>query len=39
MSYLPKEEEDAAPEFWRPKVTSLHAAPKDTVAKQTAPKP
>jgi hypothetical protein len=39
MSYLPKEEEDADPAFWRPKVTSTHTAPKETVAKQTTEKP
>lgn len=34
MSYLPKEDEDADPAFWRPKVTSIKAA-KETVAKTT----
>ena len=36
MSYLSKEEEDVDPGFWRPKVTAIHPAPKETVAKQTA---
>jgi hypothetical protein len=39
MSYLPKEEEDADPAFWRPKVTSTSLTPKETVAKKTADKP
>jgi hypothetical protein len=39
MSYLPKEDEDADPAFWRPKVTAIHQPPKETVAKQTAEKP
>ncbi len=39
MSYLPKEEEDADPTFWRPKVTAVHPAGKETVAKQTTEKP
>jgi hypothetical protein len=39
MSYLPKEEEDVDPGFWRPKVTSsTHQPAKETVAKQTADK-
>jgi len=39
MSYLPKEDEEADPAFWRPKVTAVHAAPKETVAKQSPEKP
>ena len=39
MSYLPKEEEDVDPGFWRPKVTSTRQPSKETVAKQTAEKP
>ncbi len=35
MSYVTKEEEDADPAFWRPKVTSTRQAPKETVAKKT----
>jgi hypothetical protein len=38
MSYLSKEEEDVDPAFWRPKVTAIHPASKETVAKQTTPK-
>lgn len=37
MSYLPKEDEDADPAFWRPKVTSTRQAPKETVAKTEKP--
>src|SRR5581483_6411088 len=39
MSYMSKEEEDVDPSFWRPKVTAVHSAPKETVAKQTTDKP
>jgi hypothetical protein len=38
MSYLPKEEEDVDPSFWRPKVTAIHPAGKETAGKETAPK-
>src|SRR5579862_6864060 len=39
MSYMSKEEEDVDPSFWRPKMTAIHPAPKETVAKQTSDKP
>jgi hypothetical protein len=38
MSYLPKEEEDVDPAFWRPKVTTTHQPSKEPGAKATAAK-
>jgi hypothetical protein len=34
MSYLPKEDEDVDPAFWRPKVTALHPAAKGEKAQK-----
>jgi hypothetical protein len=34
MSYLPKEEEDVDPGFWRPKVTAVHPASKEEKAQK-----
>jgi hypothetical protein len=38
MSYLPKEDEDVDPSFWRPKVTTTHQPSKEPAAKATAAK-
>jgi hypothetical protein len=38
MSYLSKEDEDVDASFWRPKVTAVHPAGKETAAKATAAK-
>ncbi len=35
MSYVSKEDEDADASFWRPKVTAVRPAAKETVAKGT----